>query len=189
VAVARRCPLCRGLLDTEGPAACICDEVDARFPAADLKAEEWEALRHDAVTRSGGCCELRIPGVCLGAPRSRKGALPGALGTAPWSLHHRQPRGMGGASRRAVHNLSTLVVACGHGTAGCHGWVEHHRAEGRARRLLVPQGIDATAEPLILQGGQVVGLDPVAPLYLPPPPGWPPWVWDDMPEWWANDTP
>jgi hypothetical protein len=147
VAVARRCPLCRGLLDTEGPAACICDEVDARFPAADLKAEEWEALRHDAVTRSGGCCELRIPGVCLGAPRSRKGALPGALGTAPWSLHHRQPRGMGGTSRANVHSLAVLVVACGHGTAGCHGWVEHHRAAARDRGLLVPMGVRPRRRP------------------------------------------
>lgn len=35
-------------------------------------------------------------------------------------MHHRLKRGQGGLW--APENIAAL---CGHGTAGCHGWVEH----------------------------------------------------------------
>lgn len=59
-----------------------------------------------------------------------------------YSIHHRRPRGMGGSRRRDANSPANLVVLCGSGTTGCHGLVESHRDEARARGLLVPQGVD-----------------------------------------------
>ena len=60
-----------------------------------------------------------------------------------WSIHHRQPRGMGGTSRRVT--VACGVVLCGSGTTGCHGYVESHRHEARERGLLVP--LNGTLKP------------------------------------------
>ena len=56
--------------------------------------------------------------------------------SGPFSVHHRRPRGMGGTKRRDT--AAGLIVLCGTGTTGCHGWVESHRAEARDLGLLVP---------------------------------------------------
>ena len=45
-----------------------------------------------------------------------------------WSLHHRRPRGMGGTRETWVNLPGNLVLLCGSGTTGCHGWVEGNRA-------------------------------------------------------------
>lgn len=47
-----------------------------------------------------------------------------------WSVHHRQPRGMGGTKARHANLPSAGVLLHGSGTTGCHGLVETHR--GRA---------------------------------------------------------
>lgn len=44
------------------------------------------------------------------------------------SVHHRIPRGMGGTSWSGIHSPALLVLLCGDGTTGCHGWVESNRA-------------------------------------------------------------
>lgn len=41
-----------------------------------------------------------------------------------FSIHHRQGRG-----GRRPHRLSNLVLLCGSGTTGCHGWAHAHPAE------------------------------------------------------------
>lgn len=47
-----------------------------------------------------------------------------------WSIHHRVPRGAGGAKHVPWINLpANLLLLCGSGTTGCHGWIEKHRAE------------------------------------------------------------
>lgn len=44
------------------------------------------------------------------------------------SHHHRKARGMGWPKRNtSLDTLSNVITLCGHGTAGCHGHVEHHR--------------------------------------------------------------
>lgn len=53
-----------------------------------------------------------------------------------WSVHHRQPRGMGG-TRHGAHRLSVLVLVCGTGTTGCHGWIESNRAAARELGWLI----------------------------------------------------
>lgn len=46
-----------------------------------------------------------------------------------WSVHHRRPRGVGGTSLAWVNLPANLVLLCGSGVTGCHGWVESHRGE------------------------------------------------------------
>lgn len=88
-------------------------------------------------------------------------------------MHHRRPRGMGGTTRVDVHGLAVLVLIHGDGTTGCHWWVEDHRDEARARGFLVSQhgDLNPAEVPLVLSSGRRVMLDPVSPLYLPPPDG------------------
>jgi hypothetical protein len=54
-----------------------------------------------------------------------------------WSMHHRRPRGMGGTKRTDTNRASNILLLCGSGTTGCHGWVESHRLEAYAAGLLV----------------------------------------------------
>lgn len=55
-----------------------------------------------------------------------------------WSVHHRSARGMGGSNDPVLGAASNGLVLCGHGTSGCHGWVESHRASAILTGLLVP---------------------------------------------------
>lgn len=91
------------------------------------KLKDYEA-ELDAITpalkrRSGGRCEICIPGVCLG-PRAKE-----------MSRHHRLPRGQGGPNV-----LGNLIHACGSGTTGCHGHIEHYRDDAKKKGWLLPMG-------------------------------------------------
>jgi hypothetical protein len=56
----------------------------------------------------------------------------GKSGTAfGFSLHHRRPRMMGGTLRLHIHQPAWLIVLCGSGVDGCHGWVESNRDQAR----------------------------------------------------------
>ncbi|PRB01784.1 hypothetical protein [Microbacterium sp. MYb64] len=65
-----------------------------------------------------------------------------------WSLHHRQPRGMGGTKKPM--SIANGLVLCGHATTpgGCHAWVESRRAMAedlgylirREARIATPAG-------------------------------------------------
>lgn len=59
--------------------------------------------------RSGGVCEVAIPGVCLGR------------GT---TMHHRRKPGR-------VWSAANLLHLCGSGTTGCHGWIEANPKSSR----------------------------------------------------------
>ena len=54
-----------------------------------------------------------------------------------WSIHHRRPRGSGGTTLAWVNLPANLLILCGSGTTGCHGWVESHRDEARHLGFLV----------------------------------------------------
>ncbi|MFI0469270.1 HNH endonuclease [Saccharopolyspora sp. 5N102] len=43
------------------------------------------------------------------------------------NIHHRRPRGAGGSKDPATNTPSNLLLLCGSGTTGCHGWVESYR--------------------------------------------------------------
>lgn len=59
--------------------------------------------------------------------------------TIPVSIHHRRPRAMGGTHRIETNYPSNLMVLCGSGTSGCHGYLESHRAEAKDYGFIIPQ--------------------------------------------------
>lgn len=75
-------------------------------------------------TRSGGDCEFRFPGVCLGR------------GT---NIAHIKPEGQGG-----LYVPSNLIMSCGFGNnhGGCHGWQENNRTEAYEQGWLVRSRAD-----------------------------------------------
>lgn len=69
-----------------------------------------------------------------------------------YSAHHRRPRGMGGSSDPATDTLTNLVLLCGSGTTGCHGWTESQRTESYVSGYLVRQSNDPADEPIVYRG-------------------------------------
>lgn len=74
---------------------------------------------------------LRDKGCCA---RCGKGLIRYRRGE-DWAIHHRSPRGMGGAGTKdiAVNLASNGVILC----TACHEWVEKHRDEARDQGWLV----------------------------------------------------
>jgi hypothetical protein len=61
------------------------------------------------------------------------------------SRHHRQRRRTGG------HSVVNLVLLCGSGTTGCHGWIHSHPANARAFGYIVPTWVrDVAAIPICI---------------------------------------
>lgn len=44
---------------------------------------------------------------------------------------------MGGSLEDKINQAANLIVLCGTGTTGCHGWIESHRQEGRETGMLL----------------------------------------------------
>lgn len=64
---------------------------------------------------------------------------------------------MGGSGEADLGAASNGLVLCGHGTSGCHGWVESHRLEAVLLGLLVPSGERPRDVPVTLyQFGRVL---------------------------------
>lgn len=66
---------------------------------------------------------------------------------------------MGGSRDGWESSPANLVVLCGSGTTGCHGWVESHRAEAYDAGLLVRRGLRTPAEVPLDWHGETVWLD------------------------------
>jgi len=99
-------------------------------------------VRALVVDRAGGCCErcgrrLQVDGHWIAA----------------YSIHHRRPRAMGGSRRAGTNSPANLLLLCGTGTSGCHGWVEAHRVTALANGFLLNQGDDPGAWPVRLHQG------------------------------------
>lgn len=77
----------------------------------------------------------------------------GQAGASTYSVHHRRPRGMGGTKRLETDAATNLVLLCGSGTTGCHGWVESHRWDAVLDGLIVPQHADPATTPVLLLRG------------------------------------
>lgn len=73
-------------------------------------------------------------------------------GAQTWQIHHRKPRGMGGTRDPLINGPSNLVLLCGTGTTGCHGWVETNRTEARLQGWLVSQYADPRYQPIDHEG-------------------------------------
>jgi len=63
------------------------------------------------------------------------------------SVHHRRPRMMGGSRNEQLHEPANLIVLCGSGTSGCHGWVESNRDRSRDHGYLIHKVADADKIP------------------------------------------
>lgn len=100
------------------------------------------AQRDLVFDRAGGCCErcgtrLHVDGVWV----------------ADHSFHHRQPRGMGGTTRPEVNSPVNILLVCGTGTTGCHGFIEAHRTSAEAEGWLVRHGQDPGSVPVMVHAG------------------------------------
>jgi ribosomal protein L34 len=100
-------------------------------------------IRAVVVERAGGRCEIAIPGVCLGVAGN---------------IHHRESYGMGGRPGH-VDTAAELLAACGSGTTGCHGWLEHNRAVARAAGWLARRET-AAGRPVLYRGRWVLLVGP-----------------------------
>lgn len=168
---AGRARCCGGYLPGEGPEhlTCTCGS-DWAAPGARLGAEAWAQIEHLLRVRSGNRCEI-VSAACLAGARGALDALP----RSAISIHHRLPRGSGGTRRPETNSLARLMLACGTGTTGCHGWAESNRTAAEVRGILLRhvhgrgEETDAAAAVLLLPGGRRVLLDPRAPAYLPAP--------------------
>lgn len=69
------------------------------------------------------------------------------------NAHHRKNRSQGG---RDV--LSNLLLLCGSGTTGCHGWITEHPSESYNNGWAVRSFLSPEAVP-VLYRGQLVHLD------------------------------
>jgi hypothetical protein len=58
-------------------------------------------------------------------------------GQGGYSVHHRIPRGMGGSSSRLLGSPANLLLLCGSGVDGCHGWVEQNREQATTLGYLI----------------------------------------------------
>jgi hypothetical protein len=155
---------------------CTCGSKWA--PEPDDGPPDWEMLFHQLLVRSGRRCEARTPW-CVGMPRD---GYIGHLVRQQTSIQHRRPRRSGGSRRPDTHSLANLMVLCGTGNTGCHGYIEtKERAVALRRGYLLHDGQDPAREPVILPSNRVVWLDPSG-LYVdvsdPPTfdldvPGWP----------------
>lgn len=62
-----------------------------------------------------------------------------------YSIHHRSPRGMGGRREEWVNQPANLLLLCGSGVTGCHGWVETNRSEAMDTGWIVGRNWRVTA--------------------------------------------
>lgn len=118
-----------------------------------------QAARKFVADRSGGRCEI-------------------CRGPGPLTFSHRRPSSLGG-----LWVPSNGIRACGSGTTGCHGWIEHHPDWAAEAGFRVAKGDDPGQVPVWLNpvlawpgwillddtGGYVYPEDqPAAPKHLPP---------------------
>jgi hypothetical protein len=67
-------------------------------------------------------------------------------------IQHRWPRGRGGDNR-----LSNLILMCGSGTTGCHGWAEtQQRRAATDQGWFVKTGEDPAVKPVFTRHGWIV---------------------------------
>lgn len=138
-----------------------------RRPDNHLSAAEWEGPRGLLAARCGGRCEAGTPH-CI--------APGGMLEAGRMSVQHRRAQGAGGTSLDTVHQLSNLLLICGDGVIGCHGWIEtQERAEARTHGLWFPHTTDDDGDPVPAElypvriggpRGHWRALDPVAAVYV-----------------------
>jgi hypothetical protein len=90
-----------------------------------------QAVRAKLNERADRLCEVRLPGCYINANNA----------------HHRKNQSQGG-----LDVLSNLLLACGSGTTGCHGWITEHPGEAKRRGLSVWRSDDPALTPVMYRG-------------------------------------
>jgi hypothetical protein len=85
-------------------------------------------VRADLRERSGGCCER------CGKPFAN-------------NAHHRKNRSQGGQD-----TLSNLLMLCGSGTTGCHGYITEHPTDSYNNGWSVRSTADPELVPVVYRG-------------------------------------
>lgn len=70
------------------------------------------------------------------------------------SRHHRKLRSQGGP-----HAVENLILLCGSGTTGCHGWTHHNVAQARMHGLIVPSWQEPDETPVLTWKGWLLLLN------------------------------
>lgn len=131
-----------------------------------------------------GRARLRVVGASERAPRRRRDTGPAANGrlvivaragglcevcgrqlawidqgdvtfAGDYSIHHRQPRGMGGSRQPDTNAASSLLLVCGTATTpdGCHQLIESQRALAYTNGWLVRRPTDPATVPVLIHPG------------------------------------
>jgi hypothetical protein len=66
---------------------------------------------------------------------------------------------MGGSKNENLHMPANLIVLCGSGVDGCHGWVESNRNQAREEGLLIMRVESAEEIPFKDTGGRYWYID------------------------------
>lgn len=74
-------------------------------------------------------------------------------GSGSLTVHHRKKRSQGG-----LWTPDNCVLLCGHGTAGCHGWVEHNPDAACAEGFHVRPWQQPSQIPVLWRGNQWIYL-------------------------------
>lgn len=101
--------------------------------------------RQLVVDRAMGCCEI------CGRRIFDRDDRP----IAEYSIHHRRARGMGGRSGPEINSPANLLLLCGSGVTGCHGYVESHRAEAYTNGWLIRADHNPAHVPVLLEGNDL----------------------------------
>lgn len=64
------------------------------------------------------------------------------------SRHHRRAKGMGGDKRPDTNLPANLVLLCGSGTTGCHGWVHANPRDAQLLGWIIPRWADPLEVPI-----------------------------------------
>jgi len=98
-------------------------------------------VRMSVVMRGGGKCEI-----CNKSLNS----------VTYVSLHHRKPRKMGGSKDMSLNEASNLMMICGSGTSGCHGYVESNREVSYENGWLVHSFEESASKPVLIRSTKVL---------------------------------
>lgn len=105
------------------------------------------AVRTTVALRAAGRCEY-CGRVLLRADGSWTGTH---------SIHHRQPRGMGGTNVDVINSPANLLLLCGSGTELCHGYLERHRSLAQQEGWIVRHGLDPAEVPVAVFRADAAG--------------------------------
>jgi hypothetical protein len=85
-----------------------------------------------------------LPGKTRTALRERSADECEICGRPGNNAHHRKNRSQGG-----THDLSNLLLLCGSGTTGCHGWVTEHPGMSKLKGWTVWRSDDPLKVPVL----------------------------------------